>query len=226
MCLPRPVRGLCSWAAGNGLVVMKTLAVVIDPNSVSCSTVQKPRATTLLESWYITQLYLPANLAFAQMLAGSGSCGELNPDVAAVCHRRPPLRCICPHLRRKRPHSSSQSVHTGWEARSLVDSDHRSRQQVVHNRLKSYGLCVCFMLLRCHNCTFFEAALHVGLDRYKVVEHATVAQKKEKSKRLPSTRTVAINCLWWRKNPFAVVGLSDCHTRIVDDVGRHISGKR
>jgi hypothetical protein len=49
---------------------MKTLAVVIDPNSVSCSTVQKPRATTLLESWYITQLYLPANLAFAQMLAG------------------------------------------------------------------------------------------------------------------------------------------------------------
>ena len=70
MCLPRPVRGLCSWAAGNGLVVMKTLAVVIDPNSVSCSTVQKPRATTLLESWYITQLYLPANLAFAQMLAG------------------------------------------------------------------------------------------------------------------------------------------------------------
>ena len=35
MCLPRPVRGLRSWAAGNGLVVMKTLTVVIDPNFVS-----------------------------------------------------------------------------------------------------------------------------------------------------------------------------------------------
>ena len=29
------VRGLCSWAVGNGLVVMKTLTVVIDSNFVS-----------------------------------------------------------------------------------------------------------------------------------------------------------------------------------------------
>ena len=117
---------------------------------------------------------------------------------------------------------SSQRI--GSQKLSTVTTEFDCR--FVDKRFKLSGSCVFFMLLHCLTCTIFEAALHVGLDRYKVVEHATTAQKREESKLLPSARTVAINCLWWSKNPFAVVGLSDCYTRIVDDVGRRIQGNR